>query len=262
MKKIYPMAVLVCFSILLAASCNLSSLNDPIVVPDVEDEFYLELWESFSAQGRQLEWKLRTIEPVDCEDALISFSFTQRAGQELALSINEIVSPGDCVPPGAPAAATVEVGALPNGDYPVSVALRATVSREGELSVSQDLYQIEVATGGGIIPLRNELHRIPEGTIWGYASYSPDRAVAQAFEDELRALSSSQGLALGYYGYFRVEPGELEMLGAGQPAEGAVVFQRQLEAANRDAVVSLIESYRANYPDITIAVWNTLGETW
>ena len=47
MHRIFTWVMILCIS----SGCNLSSLEDTVVVPDVDDEFYLDLWEALTPEG-------------------------------------------------------------------------------------------------------------------------------------------------------------------------------------------------------------------
>ena len=79
----------------ISSGCNLSSLEDTVVVPDVDDEFYLDLWEVLSPEGRFLEFRLRTIANEPCLNTSINYTF-QQTNRELSISINEILREEGC----------------------------------------------------------------------------------------------------------------------------------------------------------------------
>jgi hypothetical protein len=251
--------------LLLAAGCNLDS--DTVIVPDVEDEFYLELAEAFENGNRSLNWKLRTIESVGCEDAGIDYTFQQQEGQALVLSINQVLTSSDCDPADAPARAVVEVGALNNGFYPVSIALRETVEREGTLRVSDSFFQIEIESGAGVLPLRERLFRLPEYTVWGYIDHQGVDSLsnaAVAFYTELEQLTEAQSLIDGHYGFFESRNNGVEILFSetADPASTTLAFQRALTADRKTAVVELINNYRETYEGLDLVIGNTYGEEW
>lgn len=239
-----------------------------IVVPDVEDEFYIELRETFSNNERGLQWRLRTIESVGCEDAVINYAFRRQPDQELSLTINDIFAPSDCVPAEAPATAMVDVGPLEQGTYTLALALRETVNRTGQLIVGSDLISIEVEEGGGIIPLRKTLRRIPDGSVWGYVNYKGAdhmKPVATEFIEGLQGLTIVQWLPDGHYGYFNSTDGgsNITFPGTEAPVNEVLTFQRQLEPEEKTALVDLIQDYRQTYQDsLELSVFNTAGEEW
>ncbi|MCB0554140.1 MAG: hypothetical protein KDD02_11355 [Phaeodactylibacter sp.] len=254
--------VIVFVSICLAAGCNLSSLEDRIVVPDVEDEFYLDLWESLTPQGRFLEFRLRTIENEDCLNASIDHEIRQVQGN-IALSINEVQQSQECVPGQAPASANARVGILQSGFYTVEVGLRKTVSTKGQLILTPDNYNLSLDSGGGVVLLHSQLKRIPEQSIWGYVSYENDglKDVAQNLVQDILARCELQSLKNGYYGYFTIEDGTLRLPNTVAP-EGAFSFQYRL-VESKENIQALLESYRSEYGDqLTVKVFNTLGEEW
>jgi hypothetical protein len=262
MAKIYVGFII---GVLLMAGCSLDS--DTVIVPDVEDEFYLELSEVFENGNRSLNWKLRTIESVGCEDAGIDYSFQWQEGQMLALSINQVLTSSDCDPADEPARALVEIGTLSNGFYPVSIGLRETVEREGTLRVSDSFFQIELESGGGVLPLHERLFRLPEHTIWGYIDHRGVDSLsnaAVAFYTELEQITEAQGLTDGQYGFFESKNNGQEVLfpETVAPASTTLTFQRALTADRKSAVTELINTYRETYEGLDLVIGNTYGEDW
>lgn len=244
-----------------ASGCNLSSLEDTVIVPDVDDEFYLDYWENLTPQGRFLEFRLRTIANESCSNALIDYDFKQ-SGRELSISINEIVRPEGCEPGEAPATANIRSATpLPGGYYPLRVDLQGTVSNDGQVVVTSDAYNVDLDKGGGIVLLRPELLRIPDETIWGYAYYEDEalQPAADEFLDSLQSISKGRVLRDGYYGYFTMNKGALKFDNTVAP-NSARTFSYWYDG-EKAALVELLEEYRANYGEgLEVKIFNTLGE--
>lgn len=258
MHRSYSLFVPVLFSFLLTG-CSLSSLDDHIIVPDVEDEFYLSLWEAFTPQGRILEFRLRTIEDAECANSNIAYDIRQLQGT-ISLSINEIRQNGECQPGQAPATASPRVGILQGGYYSLEVGLRKTVSSEGQLAVTQEAYNMSLETGGGVVLLDPQLRRIPRESIWGFVSYEGGalKDTAEQLVHDIQGLCEAQALKNGYYGYFTVQNGKVRFPNTVAP-EGALAFQYRL-VKSEDSLISLLESYRSEYGSgLTVKVFDTLG---
>ncbi len=251
----------------MVAGCNLSGLNDPIVVPFVDDEFYAELWENITPEGRQLHIRLSTIEPVECKNATIGYSYQSQGDEGLQLQINEILIPENCEEGAAPARAVVELGRFSEGTYPLRLSLRDAVDSEGRLFVLNDRYQITLEEGGGVVPMRPVLHRIPMNTLWGYIHIKGDEsleAAAETFLQDLQGLTASQSVKNGHYGYFEVDQGNIIWAEADdeEQATDFFPFVRSLPTDGSD-VQSLLSDYRSTYgEDLEIKVWTTGGEEW
>ena len=258
MDRIFTLAVI----LMIAGGCNLSSLEDTVVVPDVDDEFYLDIWEALTPQGRFLEFRLRTIADEPCLNAAIDYEYRQ-TNRELSISINEIVREEGCVPGDAPATASFRAySPLPGGFYPLLVDLRGKVSSDGQLVVTSGAYNISLEEGGGIVLLRPELLRIPENTIWGYVYFGDPVLETAAVEllDDLQAISKARPLPEGYYGYFRIEGNHNLKLANGAAPAGALPFSYWYEG-EKEALVNLLEGYRSDYGEgLEVKVFNTLGE--
>ncbi len=248
--------------IFIVTSCNLSSVEDTVVVPDVDDEFYLDIWETLTPEGRYLEFRLRTIVNEPCRNATIDYEF-QQANRELSISINEIVREDGCESGEAPASANIRTHSpLPGGFYPLFVDLREKVTSDGQVVVSPEAYNISLEDGGGIVVLRPELRRIPNETIWGYISYENAEleGVADEFQARLQSIATPRFLREGYYGYFFINSSGVLRFIDNAATENARTFAYRF-VEEKTELLNLLEEYRSAYGDsLEIKVFNTLGE--
>lgn len=258
MHRIYIWAVF----LLLASGCNLSSLEDTVVIPDVSEEFYLDLWEELTPEGRFLEFRLRTIADEPCRNAKIAYEF-QQTSRELSISINEIIREEGCEAGEAPAKADILTSTpLSGGFYLLRVDLRDKVSAEGRLVVSSGSYSINLEEDRGIVLLRPRLMRIPDETIWGYIFYEEEalEVAATAFLADLELASEPVSLPEGYYGYFRVESNREVKFSTNTAPAGAIPFAYRYDG-DKEALTALLEAYRSEYGEaLNIKLFNTRGE--
>ncbi len=260
------LGVLLLGCILSVASCDLGSLNDPIVVPYVDDEFHAELWEVFTPQRRELQLRLTTIEAVECLNASIEVEFRRLGDNEHKLSIKSILNPDNCQEGSAPARRTVKVGELSNGTYPLSISLREAVESEGRIIVRDDFFRLYIDEGAGVLPLRNTLRRIPDGTIWGYISSEGGEGLggaAEGFRSDLSSIAIPQALDDGHYGYFSIEDGSIDWETASEGGQVLTAFQFFLPPEQEQAVKDLLENFRTQQSDsLSLQVFHTSGEDW
>jgi len=254
--------------VLFLNSCSISG-DDPIVVPFVEDEFYAELWEDFTPQGRQILLRLSTIEEVDCKNATIEYTFSRQGDNEQVLSIESIELPDNCEEGAAPARGAVNLGTLENAVYPLSLSLRDAVNGGGLIVVSDGQLRLSIERGAGVKPLRAATRRIPSNTLWGYfdtMGEGENAAVAEAFLMELQTITQPQILENGNYGYFSVHNDtDLRWQEGTDEANGSrLAFQFRIPDADGVAAIqSLLAEYRADYGEaIDISLFTTTGENW
>jgi hypothetical protein len=69
-----------------------------------------------------------------------------------------------------PATTNIDLGAIPNGTYPVNLTVESNES-EGQLIVTTDYYAILLNNPKQLKITNNPLKRIPENTIWGTIGY-------------------------------------------------------------------------------------------
>ena len=244
----------------LASGCDLTNPKDPIIVPEVSDEFYVDMWERLDGPlGRELVVKIESIEPERCLNYRIDHFFV-RHGNRLQISLNSIVRPNDCVSGEATVKADVLVGSLPNGNHGMDIAFRNVVVNSGQLSINNESYLLDMKTEHGIILLREELLRVPNDAIWGYVEAIP--AVAEQFTNDLARISRpADGYRAGYYGHFTISTIDRKVFIYNQPSADVAKSFLYAYTGNESALKTLLNEYRQTYAgQLTIRLWNARGQ--
>jgi hypothetical protein len=219
--------------VLCLTSCNVETIDDPIIVPLIEQEFQLDLWQTLGrSTPSNLEIQMSTIEEEDCLNALILSTYV-RTGSELNITIYDILEPEVCDPGSAPARGEQEIVDATPGTYNIKIEIQDIVSNLGFLTVSEEAYTIDMLEETGITWLNKTLYRIPNDALWGYVAYTntaEENRVTTLIE-ELRALGTPLTLAEGYYGYFTISN-----------SGNSIKIQ---DAPNADSAKSLLLNYTA-----------------
>lgn len=202
----------------LTSGCKLNSLNDPIVVPEIEKEFKVDIWENLQPTGRTVVFKIQTIQPENCVNATVSYDYRQ-VGSLLTMSLNDINAPSDCNPGLSPASAEIQAGYLSPGNYGLNINLKNTVYNTGVLQVNYEDYKIEMETEEGLTFVHRQLKRVPYNAIWGYVTYTENgqEANAQQIIDGIRSVANEANYAEGYYGHFNIAAANSEISVYNQP---------------------------------------------
>lgn len=190
--------------LLAVGGCKIDSLQDTIVVADVEDEFSIDYWEELTPGKRGLVFNLQTIKEAECLNATINYQFSL-AGSRMNLSLDDILTPSDCVPGLAPIVENAKTGALSFPYYELSIDLKNTVVNKGTLSVNPDNYRISMLTEAGLNFINKKLNRIPDSTFWGYVLYpTGHQGVAAEWLASITPISAIVDAKEGYYGHFTI----------------------------------------------------------
>lgn len=186
-------------------SCELAKIGDPIVAPDVEDEFYIDWRENLSPTQRTLQLVIRTIQTDQCPDAAITFNFA-RLNLGYRVSLNDIAGSDNCDEKNQPAAAEIPMGYVGPGTYEIEIDLKNSVSNEGTLQSYTNSYALNMRSEYGIQILEKVLHKIPEHTVWGYFNFEKieDEAIVEALLNQLTEMGVPRTFDEGYYGHFRI----------------------------------------------------------
>ena len=203
MKRYYIFYLLIVGIVL---GCNKTEI-DPELVINVDDEFRLDLWEDLESGSPQFNFLLETIKEYDCEDNTIKYTLDGGANT-LVIKLDQINQKSDCIPGLAPASANIPLD-LEGDTYNILIKLKETIVNEGTLQISPQKFIFKLEDEAvGINLVRDELYRVPKGTIWGFVAYkeTEDKSHADQFIADLEALSetSNKSLTKGYYGYFSV----------------------------------------------------------
>lgn len=254
----------IAYSVVIAVlfwTCNLDAEKDPIIVPEIDKEFNIDLWEALYPTGRELHLQVSTIKNEDCLNAAIAFEHN-RIGANIFVSLNEIVTPNDCDPGMAPAKADINFGSLSAATYNLSLGLKNTIINDGRLQVSYDKYAITMQTEEGLQFLHHELRRVPSSAIWGYVAYaqSADVSAANAIVDAIGNVAYDADYPPGYYGYFTIINNTNNLIIKGAPAQG---FSKPFlfdYTGNPQQLKDLATDLRQMYPNTTLKLWTADGE--
>ncbi len=229
-----------------ASGCKTSEIDDPIIVPQVEKEFFLEMREQPGASPRPLRIDLRTVKVQDCVNTSIRYDLLELPSR-YRLDIHGIQSPADCIPGAAQARESAVMPSAPNGLYGFDVNLRSIISNQGILKVFDDFYILEMNTEEGLVIANKQLRRIPDFTIWGYVAYSAPSmgAVATNFVNDVSAISNVASFPPGYYGHFTIPSGGGQISINGSPADLTTRSFVHRYSGNIDDLRSLVNAYRS-----------------
>lgn len=254
------LSIIICF----LTSCDISGLKDAIIVSEVDDEFYVDLWENLNGPtGREFVIKLESIKTQKCLNYRIDQQ-NVKEGNRLIINLNNIIKPLDCVQGEAPVKQDITFTDLLNGLYAFNINLKNTITNEGQLVVNDERYTLDFPKEHGIKLRRKVLWRVPENTIWGYVEYAQkaDEPTARKFVNELSALSANADTyKSGYYGHFTINESTPTLSVYNQPAFSIsylFVYQN-----NEVKIKNLIDSYRQTYGSrLKINFYTHKGESW
>jgi hypothetical protein len=250
---------------LLGVGCNVDQDKDPIIVPVLEDEFYLDLWQSLSPQGSELVIEFKTLTEEECLNAEVLSNYS-RSNRNLTLTLFDILAPETCIPGPAPARGEESLAGLGQGTYNLTVELQEIVSNEGVLSVDESAFRVETPTNG-FQWRHGRIERIPASALWGYITYNTQDE-RQLAEQQLAALSGFSELpdwTEGYYGYFSLDTdGSFVLAERLLPTTDSTTFVPFLLTCEDAVALSdwLNTTIAQLGPAMTLRMYNGVGEEW
>lgn len=243
-------------------SCRSNILEDPVIVANVETEFYIDMWETLEVDRRTFSFSVETIEEENCLNHIIDTEIEQ-TNESISLLLKGVLEPEDCQAGNAPAITSVDLGVLPDGLYDLNISIQDALSSTGHLLVNEAIYRIILGSEDGFSLLNKNLLRVPDRAIWGYVVYNGEQYenIALDFLDKLGALVSPIDLTDGNYGYFTKSNTSPILNITDHP--DTINIKSFVYSLDTEVVLleTLIANYRENYPDqIEIKLTNWLGQ--
>ena len=142
---------------------------------------------------------------------------------------------------------------------------KETVFNEGQLTTLNDRYLMKLETENGVQLKRQELFRVPDDVIWGYAHYesADDELGARQFIEKVSEKGTAIALQQGYYGHFTIGAGRIIESVYDQPGAGTVLPFLLEFTGDQSELNALMEQARADYgAEVTLQLFNSLGESF
>lgn len=256
---------LLLFLSLAVSTCKLDDLTDPIIIPVLDDEFTLDLWENLgqdSVSGLVVNIQSTTEQP--CLNTGISSRY-ERAGSAVSLTLFDIVPPEVCNPGIAPALGVESLSDLNTGIFTLKIAIKDIVTSTGKLIVTPNYCQVQMDQEVGIKWQHYELRRVPAATVWGYFTYTTaaQRSYGTAWlGSTLSANSQPANLTDGYYGYFEVANSGSSLIVADMPASGVIPFAFSFSGSASD-IDTWVAQFRAGATGTQrLSLRDAAGRVW
>lgn len=258
------LATLVLIVVSLSA-CKVEPLDDPIIVPVVDQEFALEMWQNLASDSEYpLEIRMYTLEDYECLNTDILTNFLQ-VGRSLELTLYDILDPEVCEAGLGPATGIEVLDNIEEDLYRIKIELQDVVQNEGWLTVTDDTYLVGMEEENGIRWQHYEMRHIPEDAFWGYVTY-PDassQVQVESFLSDLQQIGTVSNLQDGYYGHYSLSDNgsKLEVNTTNLPGQ-AITFLLDYNGGNAE-IDQRVEAFLADAdPEVELHFWNGKGDEW
>jgi len=250
---------------LLLAACSVDEDENPKVIADISDDYYIDLWEDLDLPARSLVFRVETVDEQPCVNTFIDYAY-RRSSSGLNLSLNGILEPhpSECDEGVASIEQSIDLGYLSEGAYDMQINLKNAVVNNGLLTVRTDRYLIDMYSDDGFHLRQTELWRVPENAFWGYVAYrnAEDEALATEFLNRMEEAGAKLSLKSGYYGHFTVQDDQSLDLHE-EPANKSVKTFAYAFAENRTDVRDLLEEFRAEHgQQVELKIYTDTGDVW
>ena len=255
------------FILVLMTGCDFQETSvDPIVIPNIDTEFSIRMYEKLGQNGRDLYFDLASIVETNCLNGTVSYSLINQ-DENLDLSIKKIVDPLDCSVGIGHYHSDVSLGALDAGKvYNLTVRLQDVIENHGFLSVDDEKYTINLNTLYGLEIPNTTLYKIPSDLVWGYIAISHlnQREAADAFLAHILTYGTPKLLKEGNYGHFDVLPsGQLVGFETEIIANPLTIIPLSMDfTGNWATLTTEIDGFRNDRPDIEVKLFNSFGKEY
>ena len=264
MGRIVQFGVLMLVAILIS-NCNPEEL-DPSLIINVEDDFYIDMFEDISGGENVFQINIQSIQEQTCLNSIIDYDLQfDVAGNSIILSINDILSPETCIEGNAPAFVSIPIENIEKRNYTIEINLKDVIINKGNFFVSDTEYFLGMGTENGFELVHTRLIKIPKNTIWGYVGYEEevDKMEAENFVKDLDDLSMNisevEGYNDGYFGYFSILEDRSILLNGEIEEKFYESFIFNYDADYQD-INDLIDNYCNQHPELNIYLFNGEGE--
>jgi len=249
------------------SNCKDESLT-PSVIINVEEDFYIDMFEDISNGEKVFNITIKSIQNQECLNTIIDYHIDINEEEaEIILSINDILDPETCDFGNAPAFVSIPFEKIPEKDYGIHINLKDVVFNNGTLFASSKKYRLFMYAKDGFQLLHENLYKIPEKTIWGYIGYEEESGRTQAdnFIKDLKNLVTNIEIApvaydTGYYGYFNLLEGKSITLEKEIEENFLSTFIFYNEDDSHASINSLLDDYCDSNPNLSFYVFTSEGE--
>lgn len=230
---------------LTLSSCSFLSNGDDDMVIDVTQEFSVTTVENYHQSGPSILLKVKTIDPL-CEDAQMDV-ITHQDHNTLEIRINKISKPDSCLLNQAILSQNVDFEWTSSPEYKLIFSLKGLIDNVGSIVITDDEIITQMPDAQGVIASPEVTYRLPEHTIWGYASsHEVDYAGRIIdFVTDLSIISKPIVLKKGEYANFQItESGRLVMDHQTTKMNDATFFYKF--EGDEQLLIDLLDQYRTD----------------
>jgi len=198
MKKFYFLFIV--FPLIFSGCFDLSDDED------IKSDINVKMWESVDSTQRVFKLLCYTDDVYSCVNYTIGTSIEKNNGVT-TIKFKGIYAPSLCLTANGPATSTVTLGEATDSVINLLVNIEGAESI-GKIRMTDTTFEADFSTLKELKFVYNELHRLPEKTIWGMVGYHAEAtsALVQSFEDSLQYYGSTELLlGKGQYGYFEID---------------------------------------------------------
>ncbi|MEO1517048.1 MAG: hypothetical protein AAFV95_18635 [Bacteroidota bacterium] len=240
-------SILLLALVMLTSQACRKSKGDPTFSINIDDEFYIDLWEGLTPEYQSIHLKVATIQYQVCPEVILDYGL-ENLNKRYTVTLNDLIAPENCSVDSTYISTEIDLGDLENGEYELRINLR-DIENKGKLTVDDQRLSISMESDHGIALRHDELFRIPEKAIWGYLAYNAPayETTKNAFFDDLQAITNLRNYTSGYYGYFTIED------------DGYVRIARQIDFDTHSPFLLQFNGDKQELVDLLTAYRNQLG---
>ena len=246
------------FIFLLIVFAGCSKNPEEVNIYSIPDEFKIDLHQAVSIEGTYPAFQVSTLDSRTCNNDRIIVTIS-KVGSGVKIDIIDIDQALTCN--NESGRITTDVYAiLDPGVYTISVSLKDQVSNEGFITVTDELFKLNLGTDHGIELGKTNILKIPDGLIWGYNISTPGiSSIGNSLLDRLNPyMRTVDQLASGDYGLFTVENKDSYTINTGNHQNIDHQFLMEINTSISE-IKEIVRQFREENPDSEFKVYTSRG---
>ena len=243
---------------MLVTIAGCSKNPEEVNIYSIPDEFKIDLHQAVSIEGTYPAFQVSTLDSRSCNNDRIIVTIS-KVGSRVEIDIIDIDQALTCN--NESGKITTDVYAvLEPGVYTLSVSLKDQVSNEGFITVTDELFKLNLGTDHGIELGKTNILKIPDGLIWGYNIATLGvSSIGNSLLDRLSPyMKSINKLSSGDYGLFTVENEESYIINTSNNQNIDHQFLMELNTSISD-IKEIVRQFKNENPNSEFKVYTSRG---
>lgn len=236
------------------------NMDEPKFIFGLEPEFEISPIENLSRSGARLALNIQSLHQGVCTSSEIIYNYRIENGVAI-IALDDIVDTAPCFDTGNPPNVLIAITGTSETTRPIKITIKDLIENLGEITEYDDHYELTMSSTDAIQIGSSNLMKIQPSMIWGGVDLDDqgNNIVPDAFLSDIMEIADAAAIEDGYYGHFYKNQNNLEVLNDELVMARRSAFAFSSEKALTD-LTDLVETYRADFPEMRFFLYNAYGE--